>query len=380
MNGFRLVLGAAALCAVALPAPTAHAFHEGGAGYCDGCHDLHGEEAAESSHLLLGADPSSTCLRCHGERGQFSGVLSTSGAAHTPGGDFYWLRKTYSWSNREGAGSSPGERHGHNVAAAGYGLEPDGTLSTAPGGSYPAALLSCVSCHDPHGKASGTEAGGDPVSVSGSYGAVASEGTTSGTFRLLGGVGYKAGAGAVFTAEAPIARAPSDWEERDDNHTAYGTGMSEWCGNCHRGLLAAAAGGTKHPAGPEAKLGTATASVYNAYVCTGYLTGNSALAYLALVPFETGAVDSSSLDPSRTAGPDAEASVMCLTCHRAHASAFNHAGRWDFSATFLAESHPLQSDSGASAQDERNSYYGRDLIAEFGAYQRSLCNKCHALD
>ncbi|MDW7710819.1 MAG: hypothetical protein SCH98_10115 [Deferrisomatales bacterium] len=72
--------------------------------------------------------------------------------------------------------------------------------------------------------------------------------------------------------------------------------------------------------------------------------------------------------------------MMCLTCHRAHASAFTSAGRWDFKATFLAESHPREGDSGATGTDALHSYYGRDLIAELGPYQRSLCNKCHVKD
>ena len=68
---------------------------------------------------------------------------------------------------------------------------------------------------------------------------------------------------------------------------------------------------------------------------------------------------------------------MCLTCHRAHASAFRSIGRWDLSASHLADSHPGSEAGGAEA---RNSYYGRDIAAEFGPYQRSLCNKCHVQD
>ena len=74
---------------------------------------------------------------------------------------------------------------------------------------------------------------------------------------------------------------------------------------------------------------------------------------------------------------------MCLSCHRAHASAFPDAGRWYFAATFItAESRPLGAASGdeppddGSTEDVDNKYYGKEWTDE----QRSLCNKCHIND
>ncbi|MDW7710821.1 MAG: hypothetical protein SCH98_10125 [Deferrisomatales bacterium] len=375
MKGFRLVLAAAVSFAVAAFPYFSHAFHEGGVGYCEGCHALHGEGGGGSASLLQGADPSSTCLRCHGDAAGSAAVLSSTGDRYTPGGDFYWLKKTYAWSSSRGEGVSPGERHGHNVVASEFGMSPDGTLTAAPGGEYPSGSLSCISCHDPHGKTSGSEGGA--IAVSGSYGESAPEGTSAGSYRLLGGAGYADGSGVVFAQEAPVARASADWRETDANHVAYGSGMSEWCANCHGALLDAAQTGKKHPAGSGARLSAAIAANYNSYVRTADLTGDRETAYLALVPFEVGTADVSLLDPSSRRGPDTEANVMCLTCHRAHASAFTSAGRWDFKAAFLAESHPGPDEGGS---DSLHSYYGRDLVAELGPYQRSLCNKCHVKD
>lgn len=148
-------------------------------------------------------------------------------------------------------------------------------------------------------------------------------------------------------------------------------GMSEWCANCHAGMLNAGHGDAgSHPAGNDVKLGREVVASYNAYVGTGDLSGFRATAYLALVPFERGTSDGSRLNPSSTEGPDEHANVMCLTCHRAHASAFSAAGKWDFRATFVARSHP----------NDREAYYGRDMVAQFGPYQRSFCNKCHPRD
>ncbi|NNG45641.1 MAG: cytochrome C, partial [Deltaproteobacteria bacterium] len=138
--------------------------------------------------------------------------------------------------------------------------------------------------------------------------------------------------------------------------------------------------GKSHPAGNDVKLGREIIGIYNTYVKTGDMSGARPTAYLALVPFERGTSDKSVLDPLSTQGPDENANVMCLTCHRAHASAFQSVGRWDFRATFIARSHPQAGDAGAAGNDEMDSYYGRDVDAQFGSYQRSLCNKCHLKD
>ncbi len=245
--------------------------------------------------------------------------------------------------------------------------------------------MSCVSCHDPHGRIPGNAAGRTPVGVSGSYGETPPEGIAAGNYRLLGGVGYEgggSGSGVRFVQPAPVAVAnPADWRETDTNHPAYGSGMSEWCANCHAAMVSGGTGTVRsHPSGNEVKLGKEVAGSYNAYVKSGDLSGSRATAYFALVPFEHGTADISRLDPSSTEGPDEHANVMCLTCHRAHASAFASIGRWDFRATFLAKSHLQAGDSGAEETDLREAYYGRDIVAQFGPYQRSLCNKCHSKD
>lgn len=367
-----------------------YAFHEGGVGYCEGCHNLHssGDDKAQgadnssgnmqSSYMLKGADPSSTCLRCHAERGEFASVLSNDGSIFTPGGDFYWLKKTFTSNVNGQFYRSEGDNHGHNIDSIEYGLHADSALSSSPGGSYPSSAMSCTSCHDPHGKMQGES---KAISVSGSYGQAPAPGTVKGNFRLLGGIGYSGGSlasGHSFVYSAPVAVASQkNWTETDSNHTAYGSGMSEWCSNCHQGYLS----GYKHPSGNEARL-SSVISNYNSYLKTGDFTGTQAGAYSSLVPFELGTSDSALLDPSSTSGPGAggEANVMCLTCHRSHASAFQSMGRWDFKATFIADSHPGPGDSGVNGNDVLNSYYGRNMTAEFGKYQRQLCNKCHAMD
>lgn len=362
-----------------------YAFHEGGADFCDGCHvadeyqnsQPQGAYERGGPYRIKGLDSSSTCLRCHAERDKFYNVLSNDGSGYSPGGDFYWLKRTFSWSKDGKMYQSSGDNHGHNIVAVEYGLNGDRKLSSAPGGSYSAAALGCTSCHDPHGMTANENDTGE-ISDFDSSGKNPAVEITLSNFRLLRGVGYSGGTRigeTTFRYPAPIAVADSDnWAETDSNHTAYGSGMSEWCSNCHTEF---SNGDNRHPAGNGAILGSTIVSNYNSYVKTGDLTGTQDTAYLALVPFELGTTDSMLLDPSSTSGPDAgQGNVMCLTCHRVHASAFQDIGRWDFGATFIADSHPQPGDGAAFG----NSYYGRDMDGEFGTRQRQLCNKCHLLD
>lgn len=355
-----------------------YAFHEGGVDNCQGCHVIHQSKSDQiqdrynstSPGELKGLDSSSTCLRCHAEKGRFYNVLSNDGSTYSAGGDFYWLKKTFTWTENGKLCRSSGDNHGHNVVALEYGLNQESKLNSAPGGIYPSLALGCTSCHDPHSRMNNDDRN-DDLNME----------TIIGSYRLLGGIGYSGGSqlsGVTFKHPAPVAAADSqNWTETDSNHTAYASGVSEWCSNCHSDFLS---GKGKHPSGNNATLTSTIIFNYNSYVKTGDISGTQATAYLALVPFELGTKDIWSLDPSKTSGPDYGSNVMCLTCHRAHASAFQNSGRWDFGTTFIADSHPKPGDGGATGNDGRNSYYGRDMVSEFGLYQRQLCNKCHLMD
>ena len=401
MDKFRVALVAAlALLIIFLLSPIALAFHEGGGEeYCLGCHNLQRSDSSQNPSIgessstlpprvtLKGSDPSSTCLRCHAASSAIQSVLSNDGSKFTPGGDFYWLQKTFTWTEGSVNYQSEADSHGHNVVALDYGLQQDRRLNTAPGGSYLVSSLACTSCHNPHATTTANKGAGSATSGLTIYGEEPFEGTTSGNYRLLGGAGYRGstqGSGATFTHGPPVAVADSSsWTETDSSHPAYGAGMSEWCANCHPAFLNSSTGGAggKHPAGKGAKLNADIVRIYNSYMKTGDASATQASAYLALVPFELGISDVVFVDPSSSSGPVfGNANVMCLTCHRAHASAFKNIGRWDFATAFIADSHPQFGDGGASGNDVANSYYGRDMAAEFGETQRQLCNKCHLKD
>jgi len=354
-------------------AGTASAFHGGGVAHCDGCHSMHNSadnpvEGTPNGDLLKGTDASSTCLNCHEGAGSANSYhsLSTDATVWSPGGDFFWLTESYSFTNWAGTQDSDPDNMGHNVVASDFGLTVDATNTAAPGGTYASADLGCDSCHDPHGQVNGGATA--PISVSGSYGEVPPAGTIAGNYRLLGD--------ATFGLDA--APVGGFFGETDDHHPAYGANMGEWCASCHGDYINDS---HRHPSGNGQHL-NGEASNYNDYVATGDLTGDDTTSYLALVPFELQQIDPAVLvlRSESTAGPDGTSNVMCLTCHRAHASAFNNIMRWDTEVELLAESLPGATELAAMGAVADSAYYGRVIGTDFGDYQRSLCNKCHIQD
>jgi hypothetical protein len=429
----------AAAAALALVYGNAYAFHSGGVAECEGCHSMHNSfegsanvtgmaQYASGPFLLKAQDQSGACLNCHnsadtaptGYHISTAGVTpndSTAPVEMTPGGDFAWLKKTMTGSIRKTATTWDGDRHGHNVIAVDFGYTADKTLTAAPGGSYPAANLACSSCHDPHGRyrrfADGTIAStGLPIFASGSYTSSAAPiaGTSAaGVYRLLAGAGYqpKSLSGSyAFVNPSPAAVAPSSYNGVNTtiagtfDRVAYGSGMSEWCANCHTAMhLDTYTSGTRglvHPAGNGAKLTAPIAGNYAAYVSSGIMTGTGA-GYSALAPFETGngqtLADYTALKAFQAAptAPTTSNNVLCLSCHRAHAGAFESMARYYLGNEFMTVADSANAamydtsttenkiNTAYNTVQQTNAYNGRPA-ALFGPYARNYCNKCHAKD
>jgi hypothetical protein len=434
----------------ALAFGNAYAFHDGGVAYCDGCHTMHNSSGNKAmakkgastqfqglAYLLQGSDDSSTCLNCHAAADTKASsyhimtypvpAVGTAPVERTPGGDFAWLAQTYTAIGSRGQTiSNKGERHGHNVVAVDYGLSQDTTLTVAPGGSYAASALSCASCHDPHARARIVDAAGTiaypklgtavlPIGDSGSYGAVPDANEAVGTYRILAGSNYSQmsyTSPLAFNADPPVAIAPSTYnrgESTSDTRVAYGKNMSEWCANCHRSIHndTVNSGNTQliHPAGNGALLtatandlqgnasGTTIAAIYNAYKKSGDLTGTSASSFTSLVPYEAGTGTIATLVTlgGSTTGPTTGSeNVMCLSCHRAHATAFPSMGRWNLQGTFITASGAWPGSNAPTAEGldysagmpqtvYQAAMYDRPAT-NFAYAQRNLCNKCHAKD
>jgi hypothetical protein len=148
--------------------------------------------------------------------------------------------------------------------------------------------------------------------------------------------------------------------------------------------------GHTHPV--DRALGSATGSAgynYNRYVKTGDFSGTFGGAtpgpYTSLVPFAEATGEIVTLqshaknDDTYLNGPGSSDTVMCLSCHRAHASGWKHALRWNSEETYIVENGAYQADMGRTAAETQGAYYDRPASV-FATFQKSLCNKCHAKD
>jgi predicted CXXCH cytochrome family protein len=293
--------------------------------------------------LLIFDNASDLCLSCHAASyGSVMGSDPLVPPREMGAGNFVFLLEDNLNDAVDGAlNPIPGDAAGHNINAPGHGLSSDPTYPTSPGGSFPSGQMSCTSCHDPHGNTN---------------------------YRFLYGAGRGPSLGSgpawAFVYPAPDAvglNVTVGAPESNSNHIAYRSGMSQWCGNCHPDYLLdehREALGFEHPV--DEPMDAEFVTRYNVYNGTADPAGGSpATAYLAAVPFEDAGTT-----VGRTSGPTGTSRVMCLSCHRAHASSAPASGRWDFNVSTLGE------DGAASGSYPiPNPYADPD--------QTQLCYKCH---
>jgi predicted CXXCH cytochrome family protein len=333
---------------VLIYAPVSLAFHQGGVASCGGCHIMHASEnglpvTPGYTDLLIAETASDVCLTCHAdENGAVFGGHPLSPPPQKGAGNFIFLLEDNLNDGPNGA-SNPigGHAAGHSVVAPSMGVGPDPEWMSSPGGSFPSNLLACTSCHDPHGNQN---------------------------FRMLRGLGDQLPNGHIFVYPAPDALG-IDLDpfsaETTNLHTAYLSGMSAWCANCHEDYLLddhAEHGASSFEHDTDRPMSD-EAHHYNAYNGSADPNGGSqATAYLPEVPFESAGSTTIS-----TEGPHPSNRMHCLTCHRAHASSGPRSGRWDFNVATLGE------DGQVSGSFALPNPYGDPT-------QKPLCEKCHEID
>jgi predicted CXXCH cytochrome family protein len=420
------ILRLVAAAALAFGFSQAYAFHSGGVADCAGCHSMHSPKVG-GTFLLIGSDQSSTCLSCHAAGSGLSSYhvatnpLPATGipSQRSPGGDFSWTGISFFYTGREGAVREGGETHGHNIVAADFaaqGFSADPVNTVAPGGTFASSQLGCQSCHDPHGQV--RRIGGDvtftwgrtgaPIIASGSYSnsAVPSATQAVGHYRLLRG-GNDSTQGVNFAGYV-YAIAPSTYNQTEATNqvrVAYGNDagtntIGQWCATCHPAMHSS--GNYVHPV--DEGLGSTIAQNYGKYVSSGIMTGTAASSYSSLNPFAEATSSFTVLksharnNGSQLGGPSSSDTVMCLSCHRAHASAFPEALRWYSENEFITRadtstglaSYPGSDVPGMSSGNTnvgrtaafwQAGYYDRPAsVFGAGGFQRQLCNKCHAKD
>ncbi len=343
--GAASIMVVAALCVLLGSVTSGWAgVHDGGVGSCNICHAMHatdGMSPGGGGGALLDDGPASDiCLSCHAT--DYGAVMAMDPLVPAPErgpGNFIFLLADNLNDGPSGISDPiPGDAAGHNVRAPGHGLATDGTYMNSPGGTYPATMLKCTSCHDPHGNTN---------------------------YRMLRGRGTPQGAGAVFFYDAPSAKGLDvvlGSDESNATHVAYNNGMSLWCANCHFDYLDdhnQYVSNFDHPT--DDALGTDQIQQYSIYNGTLDPAGGLfATSFLAAVPFED-----AGNGVSTTSGPTASSRLMCLSCHRAHASSAPHAGRWDFNIETLGQDGVVS-----------GSYPIANPYQDPG--QDPLCWKCHA--
>ena len=194
----------------------------------------------------------------------------------------------------------------------------------------------------------------------------------------------------------PAAVAPESYNRAENGsvtRVAYGAGMSDWCRNCHTNMHDDVyPTALKHTT--SGALGATLIDNYNRYVKTGDVAGFEATSYWSLVPFEIGSNSYPLLKQivtnTPTKGPnsaDGIAAVMCLTCHRAHASGWDSATRWNAKTEYIVYNGKYSEEGsayqpygqGRTEMEALGAYYDTPA-ANFAPMQKTLCNKCHIND
>jgi Zn-finger protein len=337
----RIILIFAVLCGTT----PLFAFHDGGVASCSSCHMMHGSggeydvpPSIDNNYLLLSETPTELCLSCHAtDQGSVWAVNPFLPAPEHGGGNFIFATATNINDAPDGALFPLAGSHGvHNCVALSRGVLADAMNTHAPGGTYPSASLGCTSCHDPHGNTN---------------------------FRMLRGAGHVPAGDFYFTSSAPIAEGITTTgpAESPSLHTAYKSGWSNWCANCHGMYHRNAQNAFQHPV--DRAIDKDTRNSYGLYDGTDNPTGGTPLSsYIPELPFED-----NTLTATSTNGPGPSSRIACITCHRAHGSSATDLGRWDFRAL------NLQNDGVVSGSFPIPSPYT-------SANERQLCVKCHKHD
>ncbi len=356
-----LVVALVAALALMMATPSL-AFHNGSQLICSKCHTMHYSEAGAAPDVANGAlntgeggpnesllykkNITDLCLSCHKDNAYTGApsVYNTTPNDNLPGGDFGYCAKkdagANAATNRVGKGHNPygapddlsanidkDDLNGgaNGIAPPGNWTIPVGDPNVGTPEDLTAGEFVCTSCHGVHGPESGnTPAPGTPAQSYQSYG-----------YRLLkavvNGVDTNTTADAI-TSQAWILSGGSVVAGPDGadltqpvsatNHNTYKGGFSAWCGACHKnfhGEDETVANGTTRNADGFVRHATNTKLGGTAGYGRGKNYGTTPRYDMPLV--QVGASFDNINDK-----------VMCLSCHKAHGTAYRDAVRWDCTA------------------------------------------------
>jgi predicted CXXCH cytochrome family protein len=261
-RGLRALHCAIAICALVLPRMAfAGDWHSGAHLVCNDCHTNHNSSggqpmryddvAAPATYLLRAESAQTLCLSCHdGANASAPDVMGTITYISDPAGGAF--------ANAGGVMVD----HAHN-------LNP--TVPQIPPGGTEPMILTCTTCHDPHGNDNYRNLRPDPAKTGGAGVTVVAHQTVSANGN---------NPAAVYGASNII----------------YKSGTSQWCQNCH-----GAPQNHNDFADDQLIFGSALAS----YARWSAVT-------LPRVPVHS---------PNDDIIPSPDDRVVCLSCHKAHGSA-----------------------------------------------------------
>jgi hypothetical protein len=331
-----------AVCLMVIAVPS-FAFHNGSQLKCNLCHTMHyseGGEAPSSENgypvegdggpnpvLLVKANVTDLCLQCHkdsGYAGAPSIYNSTPGSGTLlPGGDF-----GYSAHASGGNAMSDDIGRGHNPFGASGDESVEIDQDTLNGGSdgitppgndgtpLEAGEFTCVQCHQVHGPESGgSRAYGYRLLLK-----TVNENSTISLDSIASGAWIK---DTTVTPNVVIAGpdgADLTLDESTSNHNVYKGGFSNWCSSCHPNFHGA------DESDPDTGNGSDLIR-HPTHTAIGDMnTKYGSYSYLYPLIKVGGNWTKTSQGSGNVATTD---EVMCLTCHKAHASANPDALRWD---------------------------------------------------
>jgi len=310
-----VLVGVALAVSVPLMMAETGAFHDVAHLQCNKCHTMHYSEGggiptigsgfgwdAEAGgpfpHLLLKKNITDLCLACHDAPTISPDVFNAS--IETPGGDF----KHSGTNGDETKGHNPGGAPG-NVSLS---IPLDSVLGLTPPGGAVLTRWTCVECHYAHGSTDGAFM----------FRNVLKFGLTSSNFVA----GDNEECDIWDGSSANIAQSST-------NHNVYKTsiignksiGFGRWCAVCHGDYHGAARSDSKVGDGADWWSHPTATALPASYLSNYYGTSNYTY------PLET--ANSSASITAEWAQSQGNEGVTCLTCHKAHASEYANATRWD---------------------------------------------------
>ena len=335
---------------------SALAFHSEAGLICSLCHTMHNSQngspmvtaadgdmdGAAQPHLLLYENKSELCLSCHSLNDAVNGENPPdvyTNAQATPGGDFALAAtgnttKGHNPWHIDGAGGTIDD---DEVMTDGAGGVAGSGKNIAPGSAVALWEWSCLSCHRPH-----KDTGLADSDIRATYSHRLLRKHVKGPNIDASGADYEDVSTALDDAnmiQADLIAANVNTDaETALNHNVYevttlGTqGFGQWCGACHSNPDDAGTGFHGAVVGDD-DVGNGTDWIRHptATILNADLAGNYGLTYNPAIPLEvTDAAELDAKDDVAMADPYASyAQVSCLSCHKAHASAFADATRWD---------------------------------------------------